>query len=145
MAEAIESLAEIDTFGGPGTIAAAAAITTALQSLPGIVRTGYCGLMLPVCEDRRLAELAESTPGTALNIADLLSVSSVCGVGVDTVPLAGDVSKDRLAALLLDVDGLAARWDKSLSCRVLPFEGKQPGDKTDFDSPYMVNTNVFRL
>lgn len=144
MAAAIEGLAEVDSFGGPGTVAAAAAITTALQALPGIERTGYCGLMLPVCEDRRLAELA-SAPTAALGVSDLLSISGVCGVGVDTVPLAGDVSRDRLTSLLLDVAGLAARWDKSLSCRVLPFVGKQPGDLTDFDSPYMVNTNVFRL
>lgn len=169
VAGAIEELVEIDTFGSAGTIAAAASITTALQSLPGIITVGYCGLMLPVCEDHRLAELASlssslSSPamncntdgGTTtttstipttgpLRIADLLSISSVCGVGIDTVPLAGNVSKDRLTALILDVAGLAARWDKSLSCRVLPFAGKLPGDRTDFDSPYMINTNVFHL
>jgi len=157
VAEAIESLLEVDSFGGPGTIAAAAAITTALQSLPGIQLVGYCGLMLPVCEDERLAALAvrstttETTTTTTttkdrlLTITDLLSISSVCGVGIDTVPLAGDVSKERLASLLLDMAGLAARWDKSLSCRVLPFPGKQVGGRTDFDSPYMVNTEVFDL
>lgn len=145
----MEGLAELDCFGGPGTIAAGAAITGALQSLPGIQLTGYCGLMLPVCEDQRLAELAASPVGDEgdrrLTIADLLSISSVCGVGVDTVPLAGDVSEERLVSLLLDVAGLAARWNKPLSCRVLPFEGKHVGEMTDFESPYMVNTKVFSL
>jgi uncharacterized protein (UPF0210 family) len=153
VAEAMECLAEIDTFGGPGTVAAAAAITTALQSLPEIQKVGYCGLMLPVCEDQRLAQLAaahddKNNPQPRqqkLRISDLLSISSVCGVGIDTVPLAGNVSTERLTALLLDVAGLAARWDKSLSCRVLPFADKQPGDVTEFDSPYMVNTQVFDL
>jgi uncharacterized protein len=149
VAAAMEGLAEVHRFGGPGTIAAAAAITCALQSLPGIQLTGYCGLMLPVCEDRRLAELAAAPLGDQgdrpLSIADLLSISSVCGVGVDTVPLAGDVSEGRLVSLLLDVAGLAARWNKPLSCRVLPFEGKQAGDMTDFESPFMVNTKVFPL
>jgi len=158
VATAMEYLEEIDHFGGPGTVGAAAAITTALQSLPGIRLTGYCGLMLPVCEDQRLADLAMQSGkcdngsgggggggDVGLRIADLLCVSSVCGVGVDTVPLAGDVSTERLTALILDMAGLAARWDKNLSCRVLPFAGKQVGDRTDFDSPYMVNTNVFHL
>ena len=150
VAEAMECLTEVPCFGGPGTVGAAAAITTALQSLPGILMTGYCGLMLPVCEDQRLAALAvhqqsSSSSGRRLSISDLLSVSSVCGVGIDTVPLAGDVSVERLASLFLDMTGLAARWDKSLSCRVLPFTGKQVGDRTDFDSPYMVNTDVFLL
>ena len=156
VAEAMEYLHEMEYFGGPGTVGAAAAITTALQSLPGIVLTGYCGLMLPVCEDQRLAALAvqsssSSTTGnsvvspSSLRIADLLTISSVCGVGIDTVPLAGDVSVERVASLILDMTGLAARWDKSLSCRVLPFKGKQVGDRTDFDSPYMVNPDVFHL
>jgi uncharacterized protein (UPF0210 family) len=167
VAGAMEELIEIDTFGGPGTIAAAAAITTVLQSFlpPLLLTVGYCGLMLPVCEDHRLAQLAslstkdhddtdhdDDSTGRRrrrlqqqLRIVDLLAISSVCGVGVDTVPLAGNVSKDRVTSLILDVVGLAARWDKSLSCRVLPFRGKQPGDRTDFDSPYMVNTNVFDL
>ncbi|CAB9527480.1 Uncharacterised ACR (DUF711) (Partial), partial [Seminavis robusta] len=82
VAAAIECLSELDQFGGPGTIAAAAAITTALQSLPDIQLVGYCGLMLPVCEDHRLAALATSND---IQIADLLSISSVCGVGIDTV------------------------------------------------------------
>ena len=146
VAEAMECLHEIDCFGGPGTLGAAAAITTALQSLPGIKRTGYCGLMLPVCEDQRLAVLAtHSSKERRLELTDLLSISSVCGVGIDTVPLAGDVSVSRLSSLLLDVAGLAERWNKPLSCRVLPFDGKKAGDRSTFDSPYMVNTDVFSL
>ena len=148
VAQAIEFLDEVDCFGGPGTLGAAAAITTALQTAPGIKKTGYCGLMLPVCEDQRLAELAATNnkgDNRGLELADLLSISSVCGVGIDTVPLAGDVTTKHLTSLLLDVAGLAERWDKSLSCRVLPFEGKKAGQRTDFHSPYMVNTNVFSL
>ena len=148
VASAMEQLAEIDMFGGLGTLAAAAALTTAIQSLPGIKLTGYCGLMLPVCEDQRLAELAKKPPGSKhrkLEISDLLAISSVCGVGIDTVPLAEDISEDKLTSLLLDMAGLAARWNKPLSCRVLPFPGKKAGDQTDFVSPYMVNTQVFEL
>jgi len=142
VARAIEALVEVEQFGGPGTLAAAAAITKSIQSLPGILRTGYCGLMLPLCEDQRLAELASSG---SLHIADLLSISSVCGVGVDTVPLAGDCSEKELTCLLLDVAGIADRWGKSLSCRVFPAPGKQMGDWTTFDSPYMTNARALPL
>jgi uncharacterized protein len=150
IATAIEQLTEVAVFGGPGTIAAAAAITTCLQSMPQdeITCTGYCGLMLPVCEDQRLVQLASSSGSKKdrlLQIADLLSISSVCGVGIDTVPIAGDFTLQELTSLLLDVAGLAERWDKSLSCRVLPMPGKKVGDVTSFTSPYMMNTQVMSL
>ena len=136
IAQAIENLDEVDTFGGPGTLAAAAAITQSLQSLPN--SCGYSGLMLPLCEDQRLAELG-------VDISTMLSISQVCGVGVDTVPIPGDCSEKQLASLLLDVAGLAHRWGKSLSCRVFPVTGKQAGEWTTFDSPHMVNAKILPL
>jgi uncharacterized protein len=151
VAGAMECLAEVQRFGGPGTMGAAAAITRVIQSLEGIQRTGYCGLMLPVCEDRRLAELA-STSSPPLSIVQLLNVSSVCGVGVDTVPIPGHTidghkaALSNLQSLILDVVGLAERWNKPLTCRVFPVPGKRQGEMVDFsDSPWMVNSNVFSL
>ena len=151
VAEAMEQLTELQgCFGRSGTLSAAAEITKALQNLPNIKLCGYCGLMLPVCEDTRLAELAQASSDNdetrrALRISDLLSISSVCGVGVDTVPIPGDCLKQDLAALILDVAGIAGRWNKSLSCRVFPVPGRQAGDFTDFGSPYMVNTKIFSI
>jgi uncharacterized protein (UPF0210 family) len=142
VARAMEALDEVAVFGGHGTIAAAAVITECLQNLPGIQRTGYCGLMLPLCEDQRLAELAGE--GT-LRISDLLSVSNVCGVGVDTVPLPGDCTESQLTALLLDVAGIADRWNKSLSCRVFPIPGMKAGDLTNLVSPHMINARILSL
>ena len=140
VAAAVETLEEVVTFGGPGTVAAAAAVTQALQALPGITKTGYCGFMLPVCEDLRLADLAPQ-----LRISNLLSISAVCGVGVDTVPIAGDVSASLLTSLLLDVANLANRWNKPLSCRVFPVPGTKAGETTQFDSPYLCNSQVFSI
>jgi uncharacterized protein (UPF0210 family) len=142
VARALEALDEVATFGGHGTIGSAAAVTECLQNLPGIQRTGYCGLMLPLCEDQRLAELASEG---RLRISDLLSVSNVCGVGVDTVPLPGDCTEAQLTALLLDVAGIADRWKKSLTCRVFPLPGKKAGDMTTFDFPHMINARVLSL
>lgn len=145
IASALEQLQEVRVFGGPGTLGAAAEITKALQSLEGIKLTGYCGLMLPVCEDTRLAELAGATDQRQLRVTDLLSISSVCGVGVDTVPIPGNTSKAALTSLILDVAGIAGRWNKSLSCRVFPVPGKTAGELTTFDSPFMVNSKIFSL
>ncbi|KAL3764038.1 hypothetical protein ACHAW5_003987 [Stephanodiscus triporus] len=147
VADAIECLEEVrGDFGGTGSMAAAAAITTSLQSIPGILTTGYCGLMLPVLEDKRLAELGMAVrPRDGLTIERLLCISSVCGVGVDTVPIPGDVSEDSLSSLILDVAALAGRWNKPLSCRVFPVPGGAVGEMTSFDSPYMCNSRIFGL
>ncbi len=127
-------------------MAAAAAIKTSLQSIPDVLTTGYCGLMLPVLEDRRLAELGMATsPGGGLTINRILCISSVCGVGVDTVPIPGNVPVERLSSLILDVAALAGRWNKPLSCRVLPVLGGVAGEMTTFDSPYMCNSRIFDL
>ena len=147
VAEGIECLDEVrGVFGGTGSLAAAAAITTSLQSTPGIKCTGYSGLMLPVLEDRRLAELGTSTSSSdRLTIQKLLMISAVCGVGIDTVPIPGDVTEDSLSSLILDVSALACRWSKPLSCRVFPVPGGKAGDETTFDSPYMCNSCIFKL
>ncbi|KAL3809796.1 hypothetical protein ACHAXA_003033 [Cyclostephanos tholiformis] len=152
VADAIECLGEVcGDFGRYGTMAAASAITTSLQSIPDVLITGYCGLMLPVLEDRRLAELAsvisegggDSGGGCRLTIDKIMCISSVCGVGVDTVPIPGKVDEDALTSLILDVAALAGRWDKPLSCRVFPVPGKVAGEMTTFDSPYLCNSRIF--
>lgn len=137
VAQAMEQLDEVECFGGPGSVAAAAAITKVLQSIPD--SCGYSGLMLPVCEDKRLAQLSEGK----LSISHLLTISQVCGVGIDTVPIPVDTQPALLSSLLLDVAAQADRWNKSLSCRVFPY-GKA-SEWTDFDSPYMVNARVIPL
>lgn len=134
-------------FGQHGTVAIVAELTQGLQTLD-IRRIGFQGLMLPVLEDKRLAyHVATSTQNhypreQSLSISKLLTISSVCGVGVDTVPLAGDCAVEDLTALILDVAAVAHRWKKGLVVRVLLCVGKSVGDWTDFESPYLCNTKV---
>ena len=150
VAQAIEDLPWVNGgISGVGVVGAAASITTAIQNL-GYMRVGYCGIMLPVCEDRRLSEVQmgdgeREGDGRYFNVTHLMNVSSVCGVGVDTVPLRGDVEVGDVAGVIMDVCGLAERWDKPLSVRMFPVGGKGSGGLTEFDSPYLCNTRVFEL
>jgi uncharacterized protein (UPF0210 family) len=105
---------------------------------------GYCGLMLPVMEDLTLAARAAQQP-PRFGLRDLLTFSSLCGVGLDTVPVPLTSSPAALAAIYADTAALAARLDKPLSCRLLPMAGKRAGDWTEVDSPYLVNTRVFAV
>lgn len=125
-------------FGMNGTLTAALAITTAVKKVP-VKQIGYSGLMLPVMEDKLLARRwAENT----YDIDSVLAYSSVCGTGLDTVPLPGDVSEERLVKIFGDVAALAYKWHKPLSARLQPVKGKAAGDKTDFASQYLFNTTL---
>ena len=124
--------------GSSGSMTAAYLITDAVRSLP-VKHIGYSGLMLPVLEDRRIAQ--RWTEGR-LTMDALLSYSSVCATGLDTVPLAGDISEEQLTRILGDVATLALKWNKPLTARLLPATGKRAGDMTEFDNPFLVNAKI---
>jgi uncharacterized protein (UPF0210 family) len=124
-----------------GGVAAAAFLAEALDRAE-LPRAGFNGLMLPVLEDATLAQRAAE--GT-LTVRDLLLYSTVCGTGLDTVPLPGDTSRDQLAAILLDLAALSQRLDKPLTARLMPIPGKQSGDPTEFDFGYFANSRVLTL
>ncbi len=125
-------------FGSSGTLGAAFLITTAVRSLP-VKQVGYSGMMLPVLEDQRLAQRWSEGK---ISVDGLLSYSSVCATGLDTVPLPGDVSEEQIARILGDVASLAFRWHKPLGARLLPVKGKQAGERSDFDDPYLTNATI---
>ena len=146
LGEGLES-ARYREVGCFGTLAAVSTVTAAIKALAtgedrSIKLTGYSGLMLPVMEDVVLAQRA--TEGK-FGVRDLLMFSSVCGVGIDTVPIPGSTSPEALAGVYMETASLAFRLNKPLSCRVLPQQGKLAGELTNVVSPYLCNTTVFSV
>jgi uncharacterized protein (UPF0210 family) len=137
IAAAVETISK-QPFGSSGTMTAVGAITSALKDI-GARRTGYSGLMLPVLEDPLLAERWNQG---RVSLDALLSYSSVCATGLDTIPLPGDTTVDDLARIIGDVATLSVKWSKPLSARLLPVAGKHAGDMTEFTDPYLVNAMI---
>jgi uncharacterized protein (UPF0210 family) len=134
---AIERLG-VEAFGGPGTLFAVAFITRVLREAR-FPRCGFSGVFLPVLEDRTLAQRSAENLFT---LDGLLLYSAVCGTGLDTIPLPGDVSVEELAAIMLDVATLALVADKPLTARLMPIPGKKAGDTTEFNFPYFANARI---
>lgn len=153
-------------FGSFSTLSVVSLITAALKQLVneqeqnGLLLVGYNGLMLPVMEDVILAKRAlgdssrpkvgeKSLPligNTMYTLRDLLVFSTICGVGLDTVPIPGDTSVAELANIYSEVGTLAFRLNKPLSCRLFPMPGKKAGEMTTVENnPYLVNTTVFAV
>jgi uncharacterized protein (UPF0210 family) len=135
--EAIENLTA-QPFGMSGTLTAAATITAAVKDVK-VKQTGYSGLMLPILEDTRLAQRWSDGH---VSLDALLSYSAVCGTGLDTIPLPGDISAEQLSLIIGDMASLATKWHKPLSARLLPVLGKGWGEMTEFDDPFLVNAKL---
>lgn len=140
LAGALEALG-LGHAGAPGSIFAAAFITEAIDRAQ-FQRCGFSGLMLPVLED---AVLAQRAAEKRITVNDLLGLAAVCGVGLDTIPLPGDVSEEVLRGILLDVAALAARLRKPLTARLMPLPGLAAGDEVHFDFPYFADSRVMSL
>ena len=140
LGNAVEKMG-VPKIGLHGSLAAAAILTEAIDRAD-FPHTGFSGFMQPVLEDSVLAKRAAE--GT-LTIKDALLYSAVCGTGLDTVPLPGDTTSERLVPLLLDLCALALRLDKPLTARLMPVPGKNAGDETSFDFGFFANSKVMKL
>ncbi len=140
LGRAVEQMG-IPKIGFHGSLTAAAILTEAIDRAD-FPHTGFSGFMQPVLEDSVLAQRAAEG---ALTLKDLLLYSTVCGTGLDTVPLPGDATADQLVPLLLDLSTLALRLDKPLTARLMPVPGKQAGDATSFDFGFFANSKVMTL
>lgn len=140
LGKAVENMG-VPKIGLHGSLAAAAILTDAIEraDFPHI---GFNGFMQPILEDSVLAKRAAEG---VLTVKDALLYSAVCGTGLDTVPLAGDVTADELTPLLLDLCALALRLNKPLTARLMPVPGKKAGDATTFDFAFFANGRVMAL
>jgi uncharacterized protein (UPF0210 family) len=137
IADALEA-ARLGRFGAAGTLAVAAAFTAGIQGT-SLRSCGYCGLMLPVLEDRTIGQRCAEGHVSA---RELLVYSAVCGTGLDTIPIPGETPPERVAALLMDMAALAHRLRKPLSARLFLVPGGQAGEMTTFSSPFLTNTRI---
>jgi uncharacterized protein len=138
--------AAMEAVGAPavglsGSLAAAAILAETIDRAH-FKRTGFNGLMLPVLEDAILAQRAAEGN---LTLNDLLLYSTVCGTGLDCIPLPGNTSVAQLQAVLVDVAALALRHAKPLTARLMPIPGKTAGDPTSFDFGYFANSRIMSL
>jgi len=128
-------------FGAPGTLAISGVITKVLKSLD-VKKCGYSGLMLPILED---VGLATRCGEAFFGIDDILLYSAVCGTGLDCIPLPGDISEDKIYAILLDMATLSIKLDKPLSARLFPIPNKNAGETAHFESPYLVDCQILKV
>jgi len=134
---AIEKLG-IDYFGANGTLTAIALIKNSIPVDKEKV-IGFSGFMQPVLEDFILSKrLSENK----FDLDSLILFSTMCGAGLDVVPLPGDITERELFYILLDICTISIILNKPLTCRLMPIPGKKSGDDIKFDFEYFAPSKI---
>ena len=138
----VYKLLGVPFFGASGSVEASALLTRVFKSIVDLPLVGFSGLMLAVTED---SGLAQGTIDGDYDIRSLLTYSAVCGIGLDTVPIPGDTSTEKIAALMADTGTMAFRLNKPLTVRLFPVPGLQAGELTKFESDDLCNCAVLAV
>ena len=129
-------------FGAAGSVEVSALLTKVFKSIQGVPLVGFSGLMLAVTED---LGLAEGTQKHYFDIRALLTYSAVCGIGLDTVPVAGNVKAESIAAIMRDTGTMAFRLNKPLTVRLFPIPNKVAGEISEFESDDLCNCRLLPI
>ncbi len=134
---AIEKLG-FEYFGAVGTLTGVALIKNSIPVDKEKV-IGFSGFMQPVLEDYTLSKrLSEDK----FNLDSLLLYSTMCGTGLDVVPLPGDITEQELFYILLDLCTISVRLNKPLTARLMPIPGRNVGDQIEFDFEYFAPSKI---
>lgn len=135
----------VSSLGNLGSLSITSRLTEMINSsfkLSDAKKAGFNGVMFSPLEDDWLAK--QSVQGI-LNIESLMLYSTVCGCGIDMVPLPGDIFGETLAALICDIITLSDKLNKPLGIRVLPIQGKFSNDKTNFNHDFLSDMKILNI
>ena len=129
-------------FGAAGSVEVSALLTKVFKSIQHVPLVGFSGLMLAVTED---LGLAEGTQKHYFDIRALLTYSAVCGIGLDTVPVAGNAKAESIAAIMRDTGTMAFRLNKPLTVRLFPIPNKVAGEISEFEGDDLCNCRLLHI
>ena len=138
----IYELMGLPYFGAVGSVEVSALLTKVFKSIQRVPLVGFSGLMLAVTED---LGLAEGTQKQYFDIRALLTYSAVCGIGLDTVPVAGNAKAESIAAIMRDTGTMAFRLNKPLTVRLFPIPNKVAGEISEFESDDLCNCRLLPI
>jgi len=127
-------------FGAPGSLIGVAMIKNAIPKRKKVI--GFSGFMPSVLEDYTIAN---SLSENHFNLDTLLLYATICGTGLDCVPLPGNITERELFYILLDLCTISLRLNKPLTARLMPIPNRNAGDIVDFDFEYFARSKVMNF
>ena len=122
----------LESCGCHGTTAALALLNDAVKK-GGVMASshvgGLSGAFIPVSEDAGM--IAAAKRGT-LDITKLECMTAVCSVGLDMIVVPGDISAEKISAIIADEAAIGMVNSKTTAVRLIPAIGKKAGDELNF-------------
>ncbi len=122
----------LTSIGVPGSTAALAMLNDAVKKGGAFASShvgGLSGAFIPVTEDLNIAEAADRG---FLSVEKMEAMTCVCSVGLDMVPLPGDITEECLAGIIADEMAIGMINSKTTATRLIPVPGKKAGEKVYF-------------
>lgn len=135
----------LDDIGSNGTLFLTAYLTGVLKDVikeNELKAAGFNGVMYSLLEDHLMCTANDKKH---LTIDKIISYSTLCGCGLDMVPIPGNILIEELASIILDVAAIAIKLQKPLGVRVLPIPNKEENEFTSFDMDFLTNTRILKL
>ena len=135
----------LKNFGANGSLFITSYLTDILKEVISryqLKSTGFNGVMYSLLED---SELCAANDKKHVSIDSLILYSSVCGCGLDMVPVPGNILDEELASIILDVACLSIKLNKPLGVRVLPIPHGYVNEYTQFDMDFLTNTRILQV
>lgn len=132
-------------FGRTGGLFATGYLTNILKHFASIYKSvGFSGVMYSLLEDLELCAINNQR---GVTLEQLISLSTMCGCGVDMVPVYGKMTNEEFTSIFLDIIGISCKLNrKPLGIRLLPIQGCGRGSRgfTNFsdDPDFITNTKV---
>ncbi len=134
-------------FGKSGTMFATSFITDILKYFAQEFKSvGFSGVMYSLLEDLELCRINNQR---GISIEQLTMVSTMCGCGLDMVPVCGDISRNEIQTLCYEIAAISCKLHKPLGIRLLPIQQCKRGMKgyttIKSDADFIANTKVVQL
>ena len=131
----------ISNINDTGMLFATAFLTKILKGFAATHKSvGFSGVMYSLLED---SEYASMNSRGEYSINNMIALSTMCGCGVDMIPIPIDTPEDAIRTILLEVACVSSRLHKPLGVRILPV--RDCGDKdTHFteETDFVINTKI---
>lgn len=128
--------------GAHGSVFVTSVLSEAIKTAgarAGARLVGFNGVMYSVLEDNGLTDANNLR---SLSVEKLALLSTVCGCGIDMVPVPGTMFAEDLSALVLDLSALAVRLRKPLGVRVLPIPNRAVNEYTELNLDFLCDSRV---
>lgn len=131
-------------FGNTGCLFATSFLTNILKHWAYKYKSvGFSGVMYSLLEDLELCSINNQR---GVTLYQMISLSTMCGCGLDMVPVYGEIKNEELMSVYLEVAAISCRLNKPLGVRILPIQNCKRGSTiyTSFhdDPDFISNTKV---